>query len=60
MAALVLRGRTDPRGLRVQMRAARSQARLAYVVGLLVQPELRELVTRRNWLGEHQSVGAVA
>jgi len=50
LASLVLRGRTDPRSLRVQLRAARAWARLEYVGRLLVHPELRELVSRRDWL----------
>lgn len=46
----LFRGRTDPRALRVQMRAARAWARLGYVVRLMVSPQLRTLVTRDNWL----------
>jgi glucosyl-dolichyl phosphate glucuronosyltransferase len=49
-ASLLLRGRTDPRSLRVQLRAARAWARLDYVRRLFGSPELRELVTRRDWL----------
>jgi glucosyl-dolichyl phosphate glucuronosyltransferase len=49
-ASLVLRGRTDPRSLRVQLRAARAWARLLYVWRLLGSAELRELVGRRDWL----------
>jgi glycosyltransferase involved in cell wall biosynthesis len=50
LASLVLRGRTDPRSLRVQLRAERAWARLDYVWRLLASPELRELVSRRDWL----------
>jgi glucosyl-dolichyl phosphate glucuronosyltransferase len=50
LASLILRGRTDPRSLRVQLRAERAWARLAYVWRLLGNSELRELVTRQNWL----------
>jgi glycosyltransferase involved in cell wall biosynthesis len=50
VASLVLRGRTDPRSLRVQLRAVRAWARLEYVWRLLGSRELRELVTRRDWL----------
>jgi glycosyltransferase involved in cell wall biosynthesis len=46
----LFRGRTDPRALRVQMRAARARARFQYVLRLMVNPELRALVTRRDWL----------
>lgn len=50
LASLILRGRTDPRSLRVQLRAARAWARLEYVWRLLSSSELRELVSRRDWL----------
>jgi len=50
LASLVLRGRTDPRSLRVQLRAVRAWARLEYVWRLLTSAELRELVSRRDWL----------
>jgi GT2 family glycosyltransferase len=50
LASLVLRGRTDPRSLRVQLRAERAWARLEYVWRLFGSRELRELVTRRDWL----------
>ena len=46
----LVRGRTDPRALRVQMRAARAWARLDYLVRLMLNPGLRSLVTQRNWL----------
>jgi glucosyl-dolichyl phosphate glucuronosyltransferase len=49
-AAVVLRGRTDPRSLRVQLRAYRAAARLTYIWRLLRSGALRQLVTRRNWL----------
>ena len=44
------RGRTDPRSLRVQLRAARSQAQLRYIARLLVDPERRALVAKQDWL----------
>jgi GT2 family glycosyltransferase len=50
LASAVLWGRTDPRSLRVQLRAARAWARLEYVWRLLVNAELREMVSRRDWL----------
>lgn len=50
LASLVLRGRTDPRSLRVQLRAVRAWARLEYVWRLLGSSELRDLVSRRDWL----------
>jgi hypothetical protein len=50
LAEPLLRGRTDPRALRVQMRAARARSRFQYVLRLMVSPGLRALVTRRNWL----------
>jgi glycosyltransferase involved in cell wall biosynthesis len=42
--------RTEPRALRVQMRATRAWAQLTYVLRLIVDPELRTLVARRDWL----------
>ncbi len=48
--AIALRDRMDPRSLRVQLRAARAWARLEYVVRLMLDPGLRELVTRESWL----------
>jgi glycosyltransferase involved in cell wall biosynthesis len=50
LATLVLWGSTDPRSLRVQLRAVRAWARLEYVWRLLSNPELRDLVSRRDWL----------
>ncbi len=50
VAEPLFRGRTDPRALRVQMRAARAWARLDYLVRLMLSPGLRALVTQRNWL----------
>lgn len=49
-AAPIFRGRTDPRGLRVQLRAARARARLEYVLRLMLDPDLRALVARQVWL----------
>jgi len=46
----ILRRRTDPRALRVQLRAVRAWARLEYVVRLMLSPQLRELVARETWL----------
>jgi hypothetical protein len=46
----LLRGRTDARSLRVQLRAVRAWARLEYVVRLMVSPGLRALVNREDWL----------
>jgi glycosyltransferase involved in cell wall biosynthesis len=46
----VFRGRTDPRSLRVQMRAARAWSRLQYLARLMVSPRLRALVIQDNWL----------
>lgn len=43
-------GRTDPRALRVQLRAVRAWARLEYVVRLMFDPRLRALVARETWL----------
>ena len=50
LAEPLFRGRTDPRALRVQMRAARARARFQYVARLMVNPGLRALVTQRDWL----------
>jgi glycosyltransferase involved in cell wall biosynthesis len=46
----LLRGRTDPRSLRVQLRAVRAWSRLEYVVRLMLSPDLRALVMREAWL----------
>jgi glycosyltransferase involved in cell wall biosynthesis len=46
----LLRGRTDPRALRVQLRAVRAWSRLEYVVRLMFDPKLRALVARETWL----------
>jgi glycosyltransferase involved in cell wall biosynthesis len=50
VAEPVFRGRTDPRALRVQLRAARAWSRLVYVMRLMIEPGLRALVTQRHWL----------
>jgi glycosyltransferase involved in cell wall biosynthesis len=60
LADLVLRGRTDPRSLRVQLRSGRALARLHYVWRLLRSPQLRDLVTRRDWLRDVDGLGASA
>jgi glycosyltransferase involved in cell wall biosynthesis len=44
------RGRTEPRALRIQMRAARAWSRLQYLARLIVSPQLRALVTQQDWL----------
>jgi len=49
LAAPLLWDRTDARALRVQMRAVRAWSQLQYVLRLLVDAELRTLVTRQNW-----------
>jgi glycosyltransferase involved in cell wall biosynthesis len=46
----LFRGRTSPRALRVQMRAARAWSRLSYLMRLMVSPGLRALVTKQDWL----------
>ena len=46
----VFRGRTEPRALRVQLRAVRAWSRLEYVVRLMFDPRLRALVARETWL----------
>jgi glucosyl-dolichyl phosphate glucuronosyltransferase len=50
VAEPLFRGNTDPRALRVQLRAVRAWARLQYVVRLMFSPELRALVMRETWL----------
>ena len=50
LAAPLFWDRTDPRALRVQMRAVRGLSQLGYVLRLLVDARLRVLVTRQNWL----------
>jgi hypothetical protein len=46
----VFRGRTDPRALRVQLRAVRAWSRLEYVVRLMFDARLRALVAQDTWL----------
>jgi GT2 family glycosyltransferase len=50
LAEPLFRGRTDPRALRVQLRAVRAWSRLQYVVRLMFDPRLRALVARDTWL----------
>jgi len=50
LAAPIFWDRTDARALRVQMRAIRAWAQLAYVLRLMVDADLRTLVARRDWL----------
>jgi len=50
VAEPVLRGRTDPRALRVQLRAARAWSRLRYVARLTASRQRRLLVTQQDWL----------
>jgi 16S rRNA (cytidine1402-2'-O)-methyltransferase len=50
VAEPLFRGRTDPRALRVQLRAARAWSRLGYLMRLMLSPRLRALVTRQSWL----------
>jgi glycosyltransferase involved in cell wall biosynthesis len=50
VAEPLYRGRTDPRALRVQLRAARARSRLEYVVRLMFDARLRALVARETWL----------
>jgi GT2 family glycosyltransferase len=42
--------RTDRRSLRIQMRAVRAWSQVQYILRLLVDAQLRTLVTRQNWL----------
>jgi GT2 family glycosyltransferase len=50
LAEPLFRGRTDPRALRVQLRAVRAWSRLQYVVRLMFDARLRALVARDTWL----------
>jgi hypothetical protein len=52
LAEPLFRGRTDPRALRVQMRAARAWSRVRYTGRLIGSAELRGLVSRRDWLSD--------
>jgi glycosyltransferase involved in cell wall biosynthesis len=52
LGALLLRGRTDRRSVDVQMRAARTQSQVKYLIRLMVDNELRRLVLRKDWLNE--------
>jgi glycosyltransferase involved in cell wall biosynthesis len=55
LAAVVLQGQTSPRALRVQMRAARTRAQVAYVVRLMCDKALRHLVLKQDWLNEPEA-----
>ncbi len=56
LGALLLRGRTDGRALDVQLRAARTQAQLRYILRLIFNRDLRKLVLKENWLGKRPRV----
>jgi GT2 family glycosyltransferase len=53
------RGQTDVRSLDVQMRAARTMSQLRYVLRLLTDRKLQQLVTRKSWLDGYQPRGQV-
>lgn len=53
------RGRTDVRSLDVQMRAARTMSQLRYVLRLLSDRKLQQLVTRKSWIDGYQPRGQV-
>ena len=50
LAEPLFHGRTNPRALRVQLRAVRAWSRLEYVVRLMFSSQLRALVMRETWL----------
>jgi glycosyltransferase involved in cell wall biosynthesis len=52
IAASLLRGRTDPRSLQIQLNAARTQSRLKYVLRLMFDKEFQTLVLKKDWLNE--------
>jgi len=52
LPAHFLRGRTDRPALRIQTEAARAQSQLSYVIRLMFDNELRELVLKEDWLNE--------
>ena len=49
-AILEINEETDPRALRVQLRAARAWSRLRYVARLTASRQRRLLVTQQDWL----------
>jgi GT2 family glycosyltransferase len=52
MTALLLRGRTGRRSLRIQLDAARTQSYVRYAFRLSYDRHFRELVLREGWLNE--------
>ena len=52
LAALLLKGRTDTRSLRIQLRAAKTQSQLRYVGRLLLDKSFQKFVLKKDWLNE--------
>lgn len=52
MAALLVRGRTDIRSLRLQLLAEGALSQLKYAARLIVDGKLRKLVARDRWIDE--------
>lgn len=52
LAAHFLRGRRDHRALAIQTQAARAQSQLSYVIRLMFDNDLHELVLKEDWLNE--------
>jgi len=50
LAALLFRGRTDTRSIRIQIRAAKTFSNLKYVIRLTYDKDFRKLVLEQNWL----------
>jgi glucosyl-dolichyl phosphate glucuronosyltransferase len=56
VGALLLRGRTDPPSLKIQIRAAQAFARLKYVIRLAYDKDFRKLVLKENWLEDSSTL----
>jgi len=48
--ALLVRGRTDVRSLKVQMHSARTRSQLRYLIRLMFDKDFQELVRKKDWL----------
>jgi glycosyltransferase involved in cell wall biosynthesis len=58
IAAPLLRGRTDARALRVQLRAVRTQAQVRYLVRLMCDKNLQKLVLKKDWLEKSSALAS--
>ena len=52
IAAFLFRGRTDPRSLHIQLHAGNTQSHLKYILRLILDKNLRQLVLKEDWLND--------